>query len=401
MTTAGDLSGAPAALSSSTLAAPAGRALAAWHAAEEILRIATGRSDLGGQALVGEARRLERLTLGDAHVLVALHGWMERQTTPGQTSGSDAAGPTDAERTVGREAVLALEHAVATVRRESGRPDVVAATDFAVAGTRRATSFAPPGAPISASHTAPSSSPGASSAPGGAMGSNAGRGIPPRDPFLAGGQGATASSYDELIPESRPRRIMGSPAFLLGAFVLLLLGGAGTWYLLRGRSGDAYEEGTAAYSRGAREAASLAFARAASDDPNDARPLIFLGRISREAGDLPRARRFLDRAVRVAPNSAIAQREMAATMLAEGNPELARRFYVRALEIDPTDRLSQGFLACALHRLGRFDDASRFVARAGPGEWSPCLSTPAMPAVPNGPMPGGMAPPPPPALPPR
>jgi hypothetical protein len=89
-------------------------------------------------------------------------------------------------------------------------------------------------------------------------------------------------------------------------------------------------------------------------------------------------------------------------MLAEGNPELARRFYVRALEIDPTDRLSQGFLACALHRLGRFDDASRFVQRAGPGEWSPCLSTPAMPAVPGGMMPNGSMPgAPPTAAPPR
>jgi hypothetical protein len=404
MAAAGDLSRAPAAVSGAEPSTPARRAQSAWRAAEEILRLVTGRPELEGQALVGEARRLDRLTLGDAHVLVALHGWMERQTTPGLGGTHDAAAPTDAERTVAREALLALEHAVATVQRDSTRAAAGDATsDFAVSGTRRSASFAPPG-PSVPPPVSPPYAPSASGAPGGGSvpsGANAAR-----DPFgsasASHGGAAAAPAYDVLDPEPRRRPTYTSPAFLLGALVLLLLVGAGAWYLINGRSSDAYAEGTAAYARGAREAASLAFARAATDDATDARPLIFLGRIAREEGDLPRARRFLDRAVRLAPNSAVAQREMASAMLAEGNPELARRFYVRALEIDPTDRLSQGFLACALHRLGRFDDASRFVQRAGPGEWSPCLSTPALPAVPGGMMPNGSMPgAPPTAAPPR
>jgi tetratricopeptide (TPR) repeat protein len=401
MTTAGDLTGAPAALSGTDLTTPAGRALASWHAAEAILRHVTGRADLGGQALVGEARRLDRLTLGDAHVLVALHGWMERQTSPGAALGHQAAPPPDAERTVAREALLALEHAVATVQRDSARTAGESTADFAVNGARRSPSFAPPGSALppsaAASYGAPAASYGAPAASAGAAASAAGSATS-RDRFASASRDASPP-YDAVEPPVRARRSYRSPAFLIGALALLLLVGAGAWSLVNTRAGGAYAEGTEAYSRGAREAASLAFARAATDDPDDPRPLIFLARISREEGDLPRARRFLDRAVRLAPNSAVAQREMASTMLAEGNPELARRFYVRALEIDPTDRLSQGFLACALHRLGRFEDAGRFAQRAGPGEWSPCLSTPAMPAVPNGMIPG--APLPPPGAPPR
>ena len=381
--------GSMPAASDAEAATPAGRALAAWRAAETILRAVTGRSDLSGQPLVGEARRLERLTLGDAHVLVALHGWMERQRDPAYVGSHDPAQPNDAERSVAREAMLALEHAVATVQRETPREGARDATsDFAVAGSRRSSSFAPPDATGTA-------------APAGATWSAASA---PR--VSTAETTRSTGTFDENTPlppdnfeTTRGKRVFGSPAFLIGAVALVLLIAAGAWYALAGRKGGAYEEGTAAYSRGSREAANIAFAKAAADDPNDARPLIYLGRIARETGDLARARRFLDRAVRLAPNSAIAQREMASTLLADGNPELARKFYVRALEIDPTDRLSQGFLACALHRLGRFDDAKRFVDRAGQGEWTQCLSTPVVPmgpggVVPPGMMPGGVLPPP-------
>ena len=127
--------------------------------------------------------------------------------------------------------------------------------------------------------------------------------------------------------------------------------------------------------------ARLNFARVAQRDPRDARPLVYLGRIAREEGDLARARRFLESAVRVEPASALANRELAATLLADGQPELARRFYVRALEQDPNDRLAQGFLGCALFRLGRVEEARRWYDRAGVGDWTACLVTP--PAAPQ------------------
>ena len=111
--------------------------------------------------------------------------------------------------------------------------------------------------------------------------------------------------------------------------------------------------------------------------------------MSREDGDLPRARRLLTASVRLAPNSALASRELASVMLADGQPEIARRFYVRALQLDPADRVAQGFLGCALFRLNRFDEARRWTDRAGPGDWSRCVApTPlAMPNMLPAPMP--------------
>lgn len=167
-----------------------------------------------------------------------------------------------------------------------------------------------------------------------------------------------------------------SPAFIVAVIGVLVAAAAGGMYLLDRQRRQDYENGLAAYERGAREVARMAFARAAQEAPDDARPLIFLGRISREENDLPRARRFLEAAVRLDPENATAQRELASALMADGQPELARRFYVRAVELDPTDRLAQGFLGCALMRLGRYDEARRWGDRAGPGEWTPCLSAP-------------------------
>lgn len=376
-----------------------GRALAAWRAAESILRAVTGRTDLTGQALVGEARRTDRLTLGDAHVLVALFGWMERLQDPAKSDSGVPSAPTDQERSVAREALLALEHAVATVQREAardgarddsrdaGRDLTGSSMGDLTRGARATDPFAPP-----AASSGPSWGPSSYERPR-ATADRAAAPAAGASPPLVDPVGTTTGEYD---PMPRRRRTM-SPAMIIGAVALLLLAAAGTWYGLSRRNGSAYDEGTVAYTRGSREAARIAFARAAQDKPDDPRPLIYLGRIAREDGDLARARRFLESAVRLAPGSAVAQREMASTMLADGNPEIARRFYVRALEIDPTDRLAQGFLACALHRLGRFDDARRFVERAGPGEWTPCLSTPVTPvmpgALPPGTLPPGAVPP--------
>ena len=161
--------------------------------------------------------------------------------------------------------------------------------------------------------------------------------------------------------------------------MLLLVASAGTWYALAGRRGNDYREGLEAYERGAREVARMSFARAAQQDANDARPLVFLGRMAREENDLPRSRRFLEAAVRIDPNNSTALRELASALLADGQPEIARRFYVRALEITPSDRLAQGFLGCTLFRLGRYEEAQRWVQRAGPGEWTSCVSAPMPP----------------------
>jgi len=289
----------------------AATAVVLWHAAQHLLQQLIARPELTGQALVGEVRRLGRLTLTDAHALVALAAWADRAT--------DAAS-NEAERLLVREAWMALDHA-------ASQPTTPPATQAAPS-------------PIV---------PGVLAAP---------------DRMRAAPDDTSAPA-----PSSHRRR----PLVRLGALLLLLatLGG-GSWWWFAGRADRTLERGVEAYQRGAREVARVAFADAARLDPNDARPLVYLGRMSREDGDLARARRLLTTAVRVAPGSAIANRELAALMLADGQPEIARRFYVRALEIDPADRSAQGFLGCALAKLNRTDEARRWFERAGPGDWQRC-----------------------------
>ena len=110
-----------------------------------------------------------------------------------------------------------------------------------------------------------------------------------------------------------------------------------------------------------------------ADDPRNARAHLFLGRIAREQRDFPTAQRHLAEAVRLAPQSGEAQREMGGLMLSIGNDELARRFYVRAVQLNSSDRAAQGFLGCSLIRLGRYDEGMRFIQRAGTGPWGGCV----------------------------
>jgi hypothetical protein len=315
-----------------------------WGAAQVVLQRVVGRPELTGQALVGEARRLGVLTISDAHALVGLSSWADR---------SDAPATTESERILLREAWMALEHAA---------PD-------------SAPDFAPP--PQATSHTAYTASRAASPPP-------------PPPPASMPPLMAEPSSRDA---GSTRRPAMRPLAWLAVAVVVLAAAGAGGWWW-QGRADRAFVAASAAYRNGNTVLARTAMADMARQFPDDARPLVYLGRLSRDDGDLPRARRFLTTAVELAPNSAIASRELASLMLTEGQPEIARRFYVRALQIDPADRVAQGFLACALHRLQRFDEARRWYERAGPGEWQGCLATPPLPPgmMPQGMMPQGMPP---------
>ncbi len=305
---------------------------ALWSAAQQVLQLVLGRPELTGQALVGEARRAGLISLSDVHALVGLRDWADR---------SAGAATNEAERILVREAWMALDHAVPEPPAAPPAPPPPAPRPTAMP------SFAPPaveaGAPVAterASH--------------------------------------------------RTRLYAG-----LGALVLLVaLIAGGAWWYLDGRAGRLVDAGIDAYARSARESARVAFVEAAQADPNDVRPLIYLGRLSREEGDLARARRFLTNAVRVAPASSIAARELAAVMLADGQPEIARRFYVRAIELDPTDRSAQGFLGCALVRLQRLDEARRWTERAGPGDWQRCVPRAPMSGLPTAP-PGDRPVPPP------
>jgi cytochrome c-type biogenesis protein CcmH/NrfG len=301
---------------------------AVWAAAQHVLRAITVRPALSGQALIGEARRLGALTLADAHAMVALVTWADSSDRPAES---------ESGRMLLREAWMALEHAV-EMNRAAGsaaplRPTV---NDLPAVGD------APPTAAKAAASSAESSALSA------------------------------AFESDGLEARTAPRWLTAR-GLVIAVLVVGVLTAIG-WWVLSQRADRAYREGVAAYGRGAREVARVAFAQAAQQHPDDAGPLVFLGRMSREDGDLPRARRLLTASVRLAPNSALATRELASVMLADGQPEVARRFYVRALQLDPADRVAQGFLGCALFRLNRFDEARRWTDRAGPGDWSRCVA---------------------------
>jgi tetratricopeptide (TPR) repeat protein len=338
----------------------AATAPALWSAAQHVLQLVLGRPELTGQALVGEVRRHGLISLSDAHALVGLSDWADR---------SAVAATNEAERTLVREAWMALDHAVP----ESPSNAASFAPPSAASLGTAAPPFAPrPAAPpLSPPAAAPSHTPSHTPSPG-------------------------ASTFDADLPmapaRSSHRKRLYAGLAAVGGLVALLAGGA--WWYVSGRADRRVEAGIEAYARGARETARVAFVEAAQADPNDARPLIYLGRISREEGDLARARRFLTNAVRVAPSSSIAARELASAMLADGQPEIARRFYVRAIELDPNDRTAQGFLGCALVRLQRLDEARRWTERAGPGDWQRCVPLTPMPGAPTAPPGYGPVPPP-------
>jgi tetratricopeptide (TPR) repeat protein len=334
----------------------AAAAPALWSAAQHVLQQVIARPSLTGQALVAEVRQQGAITLSDAHALVALATWADR---------SAVAATNESERLIAREAWMALDHAVAN----AAAPRVAAPVS----------PFAPP---VPGATAAPS--PWGAAAAAGAAGAAGGKATATNAPAL--------DPANEVAATAPHRRRF---LLALSALVVIAVGAAGWVWWYSGRAGREFHAGAEAYRAGSREAARVAFAKAAQLDPNDARPLIYLGRISREEGDLARARRFLTTAVRVAPGSSLAARELAALMLADGQPEIARRFYVRALEIDPADRTAQGFLGCALYRLQRYDEARRWVERAGPGEWQPCA--PPLPPPAPGPYGAPGYPPPPPA----
>lgn len=319
---------------------PESRGRQMWLSAEQVLQAALRRPELTGQALVGEARRVDYLSLVDAHALVALQGWVDRQRDT--ASAQEAAALTDVERNITTEAWTALEHAVEKAEPMPPSP-----------WAQPSAQYAPP--TWSAQSSPPLPSPVAS-------------------PLSERPSEPPRNAWDASVPV--PARPWYASTTIRVVALLLVIGGAfAAWWQFAPHDGD-YRDGVAAYQRGSRETARTSFARYAQQHPEDARPLIYLGRLAREDNDLVLARRFLDAAVRRDPSNASGLREYAAALLADSQPEMARRFYVRALSVDPVDKLSQGFLACSLHQLGRDDEAKRWADRAGAGEWTPCLESP-------------------------
>ena len=218
---------------------------------------------------------------------------------------------------------------------------------------------------------------------------------PPPAASMGAASAAAPAPVDATPFPVAPRR-RGFPLIALIGLLVVLGGiGSGIYYFAAGRSGGPLQEGISAFTAGNRVAARNAFAEAIRDDPKDADPHIYLGRIAREEGDANTAVRELQTAIQLEPNNATAQREMGAHLLAQSTGQLnsgnlpgalqtlnlARNFYVRAVQLNPNDKLALGYLGCVLMRLGRVQEANNFMQRAGPGGWSSCQPLPTLAPV--------------------
>jgi serine/threonine protein kinase len=170
----------------------------------------------------------------------------------------------------------------------------------------------------------------------------------------------------------RPRRALTIGA---GVTALLLVAMASRGAVRSARASRAMREGIAAYRDGQRQVARDRLLDAARLAPNDPMPHVYLSRVAREGSELSTASREAIEAVRIAPNSGPALRELATTLFAMENYNGARAFYARAIAADTADHTSQGYLGCSLIQLGRVEEGTRWIRRAGSGTWSTCASS--------------------------
>ncbi len=298
--------------------------IAVWQAVEVALQPFAADHAAMGQMLVRDLRQSNLITMGEGHRLIDLIAVRDRA----QQSGYQA-------------------------------------TDEDVAATHAAVDQLTVGDPTPAPSMAPVSPPAA--AP-----------VPPAEPVPE--------------PPSAPVPVAATVAsgghqgmpVLLVMLGILIAACAGLYYLVSsGRvalpasvrgimGGSTLSRGIDAYAAGRVDEARGDFQAAAREDSTAATPHIYLGRIARESKDLMTARNELVIAIRLAPNDAVAQREMGSYLLAAKNPELARRFYVRAVALDASDRAAEGYLGCALVQLHRAGEATSWFARAGAGPWTAC-----------------------------
>lgn len=301
-----------------------------WQGVETALRSLIGSASLSGQPLIREVRQRELLTLDQAHALVEFSAAHERaQRTDYRPSNADIG----AART-------GFQQLEAALRQERAAPP-------------------PPAAAVAAP--------------------------------VPGAVPAAPEAGGPVFP-SAPRR-RGFPLIaLIGLLLLLAVIGWAVYYFTAGRSSSPLQAGIAAYTAGDKNAARNHFAEAIRQDPKDADPHIYLGRMAREENDPNTAVRELQTAIQLEPNNATAQREMGAHLLAQAQGQittgnlpgalqslnLSRNFYVRAVQLNPTDKSSQGFLGCVLMRLGRVQEANSFWQRSGPGPWTQCQPLPTL-----------------------
>ncbi|HEY0777854.1 MAG TPA: hypothetical protein VGD56_07785, partial [Gemmatirosa sp.] len=295
----------------------------AWSATETALRAAIGGSGLSGAALVGEARTRGVLEYPHAHALLAFQAAAERATSP--TYGATAEDVTAARSGFqALEAVLGLGIAADT------------ATHDAV--TRAAPSpFAPPGyaAPEATASAYPPSAYAPPEYRPAAYAPPAARASAPAPtasvPVADAGAAAADGVGDGLPPRRRPLT-----AGIIGAVIALAVVAAGLYWLVEGNRTRVLDQAVAEYRGGQREAARRDFQKAADAAAGSALPHVYLARMAREDGDLPRASAELETATRVEPGNALAQREVGLLLIQTNHPDRAIEYLRTAVQSDPT-----------------------------------------------------------------
>jgi len=288
-----------------------------WSAVETALRSLVGGSALTGQMLVRELRTRHVITLEQANALVEFQAARDRAQRTDYR-------PTEGDVDAARQGFLKLEAGLMAASLSAASP---------TPSSLEAHPLGPPdanGNPI----LPPAGMPGA-------------------QPLMRSGR--------------RPAWLVP----LLGLVLVAALGVIGWWAYDR-RGGGALAEGVELYRAGQRERAQAAFERAAREEPQDARPHIFMARMAREVGNLPLAQQEAQRAIQLDQTSGDAMREMGSILFTRGDLVTAARFYARAVERDTSDRAAMGWLGCVLMRQGRPADAQRWFQRAGQGDWSTC-----------------------------
>ncbi len=138
------------------------------------------------------------------------------------------------------------------------------------------------------------------------------------------------------VPVAPPPKISGGGRWMawigVAMAVTFMIGLA--WVLGAGGE-DHYRTGVAMFRAGRLDSAAVAFERALQERPVDVDAMLYLGRIHRRQDRLVEASEVLREAVRVAPDDAVALRELGHLFMDAGQPERAVEQYQRALEQDP------------------------------------------------------------------
>lgn len=210
------------------------------------------------------------------------------------------------------------------------------------------------------------------------------------------------------VATRKPIPVMGCfVRFVLFALLLLALAVAGLFLLMGGGletfvvdlgqstglmagTPEQTTRGIDAFKRGDLATAEQELSQAAMSYPRSALALLYLAKMRTDAGDLSKAREYLETAVAREPNSVVAHRQLGLTYLATARASgrlstgrlrshddllLADRHFAIAATLDPGDRAALGYRACTLGELGAEAEAAQLLSAAGDGPWQSCIRT--------------------------